>query len=63
MVDMTLQVVMQQQTAADLVSYGVLFLANPDLPERFRTGATLNTADISTFYSGGEKGYTDYPSL
>jgi N-ethylmaleimide reductase len=48
---------------ADLVSYGVLFLANPDLPERFRTGATLNTADISTFYSGEEKGYTDYPSL
>jgi N-ethylmaleimide reductase len=48
---------------ADLVSYGVLFLANPDLPERFRTGATLNTADISTFYSGEEKGYTDYPSV
>jgi N-ethylmaleimide reductase len=48
---------------ADLISYGVLFLANPDLPGRFREGATLNTADISTFYIGEEKGYTDYPSL
>jgi N-ethylmaleimide reductase len=48
---------------ADLVSYGVLFLANPDLPERFRTGSALNNADISTLYSGEEKGYTDYPSL
>jgi N-ethylmaleimide reductase len=48
---------------ADLVSFGVLFLANPDLPERFRSGAHLNTADISTFYMGEEKGYTDYPSL
>ena len=48
---------------ADLVSYGVLFLANPDLPERFRMGAHLNTADISTFYLGEEKGYIDYPSL
>jgi N-ethylmaleimide reductase len=48
---------------ADLVSFGVLFLANPDLPERFMTGAYLNTADISTYYVGEEKGYIDYPSL
>jgi N-ethylmaleimide reductase len=48
---------------ADLVSFGVLFLANPDLPERFRMGANLNTADISTFYVGEERGYIDYPSL
>jgi len=48
---------------ADVISYGVMFLANPDLPERFRTGTHLNTADISTFYMGEEKGYTDYPSL
>src|SRR5512136_2845018 len=47
---------------ADLVSSGILFLANPDLPERFRMGAHLNTADISTFYMGEEKGYIDYPS-
>jgi len=48
---------------ADLVSFGTLFLANPDLPARFASGATLNTPDPSTFYGGDEKGYTDYPSL
>jgi N-ethylmaleimide reductase len=48
---------------ADLVSYGRLFLANPDLPERFRRNASLNTPDESTFYGGDEKGYTDYLSL
>jgi len=49
--------------AADLVSFGVLFLANPDLPERFRRGAPLNREDVATFYSGEERGYTDYPVL
>ncbi len=48
---------------ADLVSFGALFLANPDLPARFAKGAPLNTPDQSTFYGGGEKGYTDYPFL
>ncbi len=48
---------------ADLISFGVLFLANPDLPERFRMDAPLNQADVSTFYTGEEKGYTDYPFL
>lgn len=48
---------------ADLVAFGVPFLANPDLPARFAQGAALNPADPSTFYGGGEKGYTDYPSL
>ncbi|MDJ0677672.1 MAG: alkene reductase [Calothrix sp. MO_167.B42] len=48
---------------ADLVAYGVPFIANPDLPERFRRSANLNEADPSTFYSGGTKGYTDYPAL
>jgi len=48
---------------ADLVSFGVLYLANPDLVERFRIGAPLNRPDRSTFYGGGERGYTDYPSL
>jgi N-ethylmaleimide reductase len=48
---------------ADLVSFGVLYLANPDLVERFRIGAELNRADRSTFYGGGERGYTDYPTL
>ncbi|MEJ2253395.1 MAG: alkene reductase [Nitrospirota bacterium] len=48
---------------ADLVSYGRLFLANPDLPERFRTNAALNEPDPETFYGGDEHGYTDYPFL
>jgi N-ethylmaleimide reductase len=49
--------------AVDLVSFATLFLANPDLPERFRRAAALNTPDRDTFYVGGEKGYTDYPGL
>jgi N-ethylmaleimide reductase len=48
---------------ADAVAYGVKFLANPDLPERFRRDAELNEPDQSTFYTPGERGYTDYPSL
>ncbi|MFZ1128544.1 alkene reductase [Methanoregula sp.] len=48
---------------ADLISFGVLFLANPDLPERFRKEAPLNREDIGTYYTGEEKGYTDYPVL
>ena len=48
---------------ADLVAYGVPFLANPDLPDRFRRHADLNTPDQATFYSGDEKGYVDYPAL
>lgn len=46
----------------DLVAYGSLFLANPDLPERFQEGAPLNAPDPSTFYTGGERGYIDYPT-
>ncbi|MGY2491787.1 alkene reductase [Cupriavidus sp. CP313] len=48
---------------ADLVSYGRLFLSNPDLVERFRTGAALNPPDQETFHGGGANGYTDYPTL
>lgn len=48
---------------ADAIVYGKLFLANPDLPERFRRNASLNEWDESTFYTPGEKGYTDYPTL
>ncbi|WP_460448754.1 alkene reductase [Alsobacter sp. SYSU BS001988] len=47
----------------DLVAFGRKFIANPDLPERLRTGAPLNVDDPTTYYGGGEKGYTDYPSL
>lgn len=48
---------------ADLVAYGKLFIANPDLVERFRGNAPLTEADQNTFYQGGAKGYTDYPFM
>lgn len=48
---------------ADCVAYGVPFIANPDLVERFAKDAPLNTADANTFYGGTEIGYTDYPFL
>jgi len=48
---------------ADLVSFGIPFLANPDLPDRFRKNAPLNREDPSTFYTGEDMGYTDYPAL
>lgn len=48
---------------ADLVSFGIPFLANPDLPERFRKHVPLNQPDFDTFYVGEEKGYVDYPML
>lgn len=48
---------------ADAIAYGVPFIANPDLVERYRTNAPLNEADSSSFYGGTEKGYTDYPFL
>lgn len=51
------------QGRADLIAFGRRFLANPDLPERLRERAPLNADDPSTYYGGGAKGYTDYPSL
>lgn len=48
---------------ADAVTFGRPFLANPDLPERYRTGAPLNEQDKNTFYGGNETGFTDYPFL
>jgi N-ethylmaleimide reductase len=48
---------------ADAVSWGRLFIANPDLPERFRTGAALNEPNPKTFYIPGPVGYIDYPAL
>ncbi len=47
----------------DLVSFGRLFISNPDLPERFRRDAPLNDYDEETFYGGDERGYTDYPAM
>jgi len=51
------------QGLADAIVYGQLFLANPDLPRRFAENAPLARADQETFYSGGERGYIDYPAL
>ncbi len=46
----------------DLIFYGRYFIANPDLVERFDQNIALTEPDTSTFYTGGEKGYTDYES-
>ncbi len=48
---------------ADLVAFGVPFIANPDLVKRFELDAPLNVADSQTFYTTGSKGYVDYPTL
>jgi N-ethylmaleimide reductase len=48
---------------ADLIAFGRPFLCNPDLVARMQSGAALNAPDMSTFYTPGEKGYTDYPAL
>ncbi len=48
---------------ADAVAFGKLFIANPDLVARFKTGAPLNEWDAATFYTEGSRGYTDYPCL
>lgn len=47
----------------DLIAVGRPFLANPDLVARWKSGAALNEADMTTFYMSGPKGYTDYPAL
>jgi N-ethylmaleimide reductase len=48
---------------ADAIAFGTAFLANPDLPERFRRREKLNDPVPATFYTGAERGYTDYPAL
>lgn len=48
---------------SDLISFGSLYIGNPDLPERFKQNAELIEADQNTLYGGNEKGYIDYPSL
>ncbi len=52
-----------QQGDADMLAFGKLYIANPDLPERFAQGAILNEPDPETFYGGGAAGYTDYPAM
>ncbi|NET48903.1 MAG: alkene reductase [Merismopedia sp. SIO2A8] len=52
-----------QNGEAEAIAYGVPFIANPDLVERFKQGASLNEADPNTFYTHGPEGYIDYPAL
>ncbi len=59
--DMAVDVV--EGSLADAVAFGRMFIANPDLPERIRTGAAFNAFDRTTAYGGDEHGYTDYPVL
>ena len=49
--------------AADAISFGRLYISNPDLPERFRLNAPLTEPDTATYYTNGPEGYIDYPSL
>ena len=51
------------ENRADLIAFGKLFIANPDLPTRFAKNAPLNEPDFDTFYQGGAHGYIDYPFL
>lgn len=48
---------------ADAIAFGRMFLANPDLPARIAQGGPYNEDDPDTYYGGGAKGYTDYPTL
>ncbi len=52
-----------QKGIAQMISYGTLFLANPDLPKRFEINADLNQPDRATMYGGQDQGYIDYPTL
>jgi N-ethylmaleimide reductase len=52
-----------REGTADLIAFGRKFIANPDLLERIHLGAPFNIGDPTTYCGGGEKGYTDYPSL
>ncbi|MFQ6392531.1 hypothetical protein ACLMAJ_03680 [Nocardia sp. KC 131] len=57
------RILLTSSVTADMISYGALFLANPDLPARLAAGGPFNTPDSATFYGGDEHGYTDYPAL
>ena len=53
----------RRHNLADLIAFGRLYIANPDLVERLRTGAPLNVPDRGTFFGGSAHGYTDYPIM
>lgn len=52
-----------EEGLADVLAFGALFLANPDLPERLAAGGPFNTPDRRSYYGGDHRGYTDYPRL
>jgi N-ethylmaleimide reductase len=52
-----------EEHKADLVAFGKLFISNPDLVARLKSGAPLNDLDRDRLYGGGAQGYTDYPAL
>jgi N-ethylmaleimide reductase len=61
--DLQLAIDARRNLSADLIAFGRLYIANPDLVERLRAGMPLNVPDRATFFGGGATGYTDYPSL
>ena len=61
--DLELALRARREGLADMIAFGRLYIANPDLVARLRTGASLNSPDKSTFFGGGAHGYTDYPPL
>jgi N-ethylmaleimide reductase len=61
--DLSLALEARRRNLADLVSFGRLYIANPDLVERLRIGAPLTSPDRATFFGGAAAGYTDYPTL
>ena len=61
--DLGLALEARRRNLADIISFGRLYIANPDLVERLRIGARLNVPDRATFFGGGAAGYTDYPVL
>lgn len=61
--DLDLALKARRENLADLICFGRLFIANPDLVQRLQTGAQLITAPKETWYGGGEQGYTDWPTL
>ncbi|MGA2709482.1 MAG: alkene reductase [Steroidobacteraceae bacterium] len=61
--DLPLALDARRHQRADLIAFGRLYIANPDLVERFRAGASLSVPDRATFFGGGAHGYTDYPFM
>lgn len=61
--DLELAIKARRENLADLICFGRLFIANPDLVKRLQTGATLIDAPKETWYGNGAHGYTDWPTL